>query len=49
MPFAALPLANPLSRFCPSYQYFTGFDDAKEGLADDVCVVGEEATIELLQ
>ena len=42
-------LANPSPRFCPSYQYFAGFDDAKEGLADGVCVVGEEDIIESLQ
>ena len=50
-PMSAVPntLANPSPRFCPSYQYFAGFDDAKEGLAGGVCVVGEEETFESLQ
>jgi len=37
---AAFPntFANQSPRFCPSYPYFDGFDDAKDG----VCALGEE-------
>ena len=47
-PPASFPIAfaNPFPRLCP---YFAGFDDAKEGLADGVCLLGEEEVIEELQ
>jgi len=49
MSFVPNTLANQSLRFCPSYQHFAGFDDAKEGLSDGVCVVSEEKAIESLQ
>jgi len=35
-------MPNPSTRFCPSYLYFTGLDDAKEGFTDFACLPGEE-------